>query len=209
MALVSAPLLSLDASGSVGGALVFSKWKGRPYVRQLVKPANPRSGGQVGMRSMMKFLSQNWTSVSSADKASWQTQADAIVASPFNAYVKANLTGWRNFLAPAEAYPMARAYTADDITGEAAVAGVRQITVSGTASNVETHNWGVCIFRSLTSSLTTAWSNCIAIVICLSGNTFAYVDSPLVPDTYYYNFRGFTDDGVLGPEETEVNAVVS
>lgn len=50
MAKVTSPLMSLDASGSVAGAITFSKWKGRNYVRQLVIPANPRSSGQVASR---------------------------------------------------------------------------------------------------------------------------------------------------------------
>lgn len=45
--------MSLDASGSVAGALTFAKWKGRNYVRQLVIPANPRTSGQQTTRSAL------------------------------------------------------------------------------------------------------------------------------------------------------------
>jgi len=40
---VTGPLYSQDASGTIGKAIVFSKWKGRNYVRKHVKPANPQS----------------------------------------------------------------------------------------------------------------------------------------------------------------------
>jgi len=51
MAKVTSPLMSIDASGSIASTIVFSKWKGRNYVRQLVVPANPRSAGQQLARS--------------------------------------------------------------------------------------------------------------------------------------------------------------
>jgi hypothetical protein len=53
MAKVTSPLMSLDASGSIAGALTFSKWKGRNYVRQLVIPANPRTTGQQTSREAL------------------------------------------------------------------------------------------------------------------------------------------------------------
>jgi len=54
MAKVTGPLMSMDASGKFAGALVFSKWKGRPTVRQLVTPANPMSANQVTSRNRVR-----------------------------------------------------------------------------------------------------------------------------------------------------------
>lgn len=56
MAKVTGPLMSMDASGKFAGALVFSKWKGRPTVRQLVIPANPQSTNQTAQRNMVRVL---------------------------------------------------------------------------------------------------------------------------------------------------------
>lgn len=209
MALTTGPLMSLDASGSVGGALVFSKWKGRNYVRRLVKPANPRSGGQVGMRAMMKFLSQRWDALSAADKATWEARADATIISNFNAYTKLNLQRWRSFDAPSQTDPPATTGVVDVLTGEAATGGLRQILLEATIASAEGDNWGICIFRSTSSSFTTLWSNCIAVVYGYSGGSLEYIDTPLDPGTYYYNFRPFRDDGILGAEETEVNAAAT
>lgn len=58
MAKVSGPLMSMDASGGFGGALVFGKWKGRPTVRQLVIPANPKSAGQTVARNRVRTTGQ-------------------------------------------------------------------------------------------------------------------------------------------------------
>lgn len=53
MAKVTGPLMSLDASGSVGGVTVFAKWKGRNYVRGLVTPKNPESNDQAKVRTIL------------------------------------------------------------------------------------------------------------------------------------------------------------
>ncbi|MGH7177243.1 MAG: hypothetical protein ACREJC_07680 [Tepidisphaeraceae bacterium] len=54
MAKTTGPLFSMDASGAFGGALVYSRWKGRPTVRQLVTPANPHAAGQETARNRVR-----------------------------------------------------------------------------------------------------------------------------------------------------------
>lgn len=53
MSKVSGPLMSMDASGKLADAIVFSKWKGRNYVRQLVIPYNPQSASQQETRAAL------------------------------------------------------------------------------------------------------------------------------------------------------------
>lgn len=54
MAKVTGPLMSMDARGKFGGTIVFSGWKGRATVRQLVTPANPMSANQTAQRNMVR-----------------------------------------------------------------------------------------------------------------------------------------------------------
>ena len=54
MAKVSGPLMSMDARGKFGNTLVFSGWKGRPTVRQLVIPTNPQSQPQQDARNRVR-----------------------------------------------------------------------------------------------------------------------------------------------------------
>jgi len=208
MVRVQAPVLSLQASGSLAGALVYSKWKGRPYVRTLVTPANPKSGGQVGMRSMLKFLAQNWATVIAGSQATWETRADQKVISPFNAYVGFNQFRWRDFLAPSSLDPPATGDTPAVIGATGAVAGVRSITITAPITTAN-DGWGVALFRSITSSFTTAFDNMIGVGLIVGTADVVFVDSPLDPDTYYYNFREFTLDGQLAAEDGEINATVT
>lgn len=48
--------MSLDASGTVGHTAVFSKWKGRNYVRLRVTPKNPKSNDQAKTRTVLGLL---------------------------------------------------------------------------------------------------------------------------------------------------------
>ena len=79
MAKVSGPLMSMDASGKFGGAIVFSKWKGRNVVRQLVVPANPNSAGQETARNRTRVTGalQSWVNTTSM-KAPTQTLTDKL-----------------------------------------------------------------------------------------------------------------------------------
>lgn len=50
MAKTQGGLFSVDASGKFAKALVFAKWKGQQYCRQLVTPSNPQTAGQGDAR---------------------------------------------------------------------------------------------------------------------------------------------------------------
>jgi len=208
MVKVAAPALSLEASGSIGKIMTFSKWKGRPYVRSLVRPANPKSGSQTGVRSMFKFLAQNWTNLSASEKATWETRADQLVVSPFNAFMSYNQFRWRDFLAPSKEDPAAELGTSPTINLTQATAGVRSIQLD-LDMTLSATGWGVMIFRSTSTGFSTAFSNLIGVLATPATQIYSWVDTPLDPDTYYYNFRPFTIDGALDPEDGEINATVA
>lgn len=209
MVKVYGPALSLDASGTIGNAITFSKWKGRHYIRERIIPANPRSGLQVGFRSMFAFLTQNWASVASADQASYNDLADSMAISPFNAYVRANQRRWRNYKAPAESILAQEEGTVCTWNGgtPAATAGVASIAITMTPA-AKQDNRGVAIFRSIETGFTPGISNCIAVILVDDAIEYTFTDSPLVPDTYYYDTRRFTSSGLWGALDGEINATV-
>lgn len=208
MVKVQAPALSLEASGSIGGALVFSKWKGRPYVRSLVKPANPRSGGQVGMRSMFAFLAKEWDGLGAVPQATWEDRADQMIVSPFNAFMSYNQFRWRDFLAPSDTDPAATDDVQPTLGALAAVAGVRSITVTQPITTAA-DGWGIAFFRGLTTGFDSAFDCLVGVRAIAATADVILVDSPLDPDEYFYNIRPITLDGQLGDQSAEVNATVS
>lgn len=101
MAKVTGPLMSMDASGAFGGALVFGKWKGRPTVRQFVIPANPRTANQVASRNRIRLTgaAQKQVNLSTqiksgetlSDEARWKAAAPSGFA--WNGYLTDSIVG--------------------------------------------------------------------------------------------------------------------
>lgn len=209
MARLTGPLMSMSASGSIGGVIVFSTWKGRAYARQLVRPANPKSGGQVSMRAFMKFLSQAWAGGTPTQKSSWEDMADAGVFSPFNAYTKYNLGLNKDFLAPVQQLDLVTPITPSVIATFAATAGTRSIAITISDDGIQDINWGFFLYRSTTSGFTPAFDNLIALVVADGTNVVTHVDTPLVPDTYYYDAKPFTNEGDIGALKGEINGIVA
>ena len=71
MAKPTAPLLSFGASGSLAKTMVYSKWKGRPYVRRHVIPANPKSTAQVLTRNAFASANDIWKLMGPLGIAPW------------------------------------------------------------------------------------------------------------------------------------------
>jgi len=216
MALVTGPLHSDDASGKFAGSLVFSKWKGRNYTRQLVTPENPKSARQTGVRSMMKWLAQLWTSISSPDKATWSDLAEAANVSTFNAYVGHNLNRWQANSGPTEAYPAAEAADALDPDSNltegvilATVGHEGYSTGSATPDSVDCAlGIGVMLFRASAAPTPLNWASCIQIIPITPGVEWTFTDSPLEAATYHYKIAYFSDDGVIGALSAADNEAV-
>lgn len=207
MARTTGPAMSLSASGSLGGALVFSNWKGRPYVRTLVTPSNPRSALQVGIRAMMQFLSQHWDSLTAPNKATWSDPAENKNVSTFNAFIGYNMARWRDGFGPTDEWPAARIISPINIVTLAPTVQERSVTLDvAWSSNADTI--GCVIYRSSTGSFTPGWNNARHIIPNYHPTAIAWVDSPLQPGTYYYDAASITADGVVGAEVGEELATV-
>ncbi len=209
MVVVYGPLFSLSASGTLAKAITFSSWKGRAYVRQRVIPANPQSGPQTGMRAMLKFLSQEWTNLSTAEKDDWTTRAAATVISTFNAYVSYNQSRWRSYKNPSKLDPADETGTSPGAPITTPTGGIRQIQLSIADHATDKPDWAYVIHRSTTTGFTPAFSNVVAIVAWDVAGTTIYIDTPLAIATYYYRIYGTLDTGLKGVVEAEVSGAAT
>lgn len=87
----TAPLLSFGASGQIGKTLVASKWRGRPYMRQYVIPANPQSTEQTVTRSLFSWLQATFKTAPADFIAPWTAYSTGKVMYNRNAFNKFNL----------------------------------------------------------------------------------------------------------------------
>lgn len=194
MAKLGGPLMSMTASGTVGGIITFATWKGRPYVRTRVIPSNPKSAAQLGVRAMMTFLSQQWAGLDPADKTTWEVAADARKVSPFNAFVSANQGFWRDGLAPGKLQTLLRADTPAVISASGATPSGRYIS-GGNDLAAGADNWGIVVYVSTTTGFTPAWNNARLVLAAAGGSSPEYLIGPLASATYYCRYHSFSVDG--------------
>lgn len=198
MAVVVGPLMSVDATGTFAGAAVYSHWKGRNTVRRHAVPANPRSVGQLSVRAMMKFLSQYWDDLSSAEQTSWDARAEAGRFSAFNAFVQFDMLRWGVNLLPRKDEAADMSDTAGVIDNEVATAGSRSVMVSIEVTTLN-QNWGINIYRGLTAAVGTTRNELVQTIPAETAATFTWLDFPLTPNVaVYYRAKGFSEEGVIG-----------
>jgi len=203
MVKIKAPMMSLDAAGSLGNAIVFSTWKGQPYVRANVSPKNPKSAAQTGIRAMLSFLSPEWKNLTAEQQATWAELAAAKNQSPINAYIAYNVQRWRTFKGPTKAYPPA--LTADDRSGDMnCLPGPRHVRVHVVA-NAGPNEWGLIVLRDTAEITVPTWSQVIAVLKGYGPATWStHYDYPLAIGTYHYVFYPFNDCGRLGSMSDDV-----
>ena len=56
MARVTGPLMSMEASGTIGKTLTFANWVGRQYVRRWTRPSNPQTADQMEQRNAFSVI---------------------------------------------------------------------------------------------------------------------------------------------------------
>lgn len=197
MVKLGGPAMSLDASGTIGGILTFSKWKGRAYVRTRVIPANPKSDPQMAVRAMMKFLAQQWAGIATIDKATWDVGAEANKISPFNQYTKINLRNWRDFLPPGKKATLLRAQASAVISGTVSNDAGRyaQSVITLAAAPF---NWGSIVYMSDTTGFTPNWNNARLFTQAVGGAAHTINIGPLPAGVYYLRFATFSIDGLIG-----------
>jgi hypothetical protein len=90
MSKVVAPLLSFSAGGQIAKTQVYSVWKGIPYVRRYVVPANPRTSDQILTRQAFTFLNYVWRIAPADFIAPWTAAAQGRPLTNRNLFLKQN-----------------------------------------------------------------------------------------------------------------------
>jgi uncharacterized protein YbdZ (MbtH family) len=95
MAKVTAPLLGFGAAGQIGKTQVYGTWRGVPYARKHVIPANPKTAEQTKTRGAFAWINQVWKQLSPAVQAVWTASAKGMPLIDRNAFIKSNLAALR------------------------------------------------------------------------------------------------------------------
>jgi hypothetical protein len=91
MAKTRAPLLSFGARGQIGKTAVYASWRGVPYVRERVTPANPRTTSQTNNRSIFGNMRAIWKVMPADARAPWDAFASGRPFTGMNAFLGQNV----------------------------------------------------------------------------------------------------------------------
>jgi len=116
MAIITGPLFSLEAHGSLGDVITYARLGRTNYTKVHFSPANPKSPGQIGIRCMTKFLTQIWSELSDNMQAQFQQLGETWNLKPYHAYLKFNLQRWTGHEMPIVDFVTSHTPTYDDLT---------------------------------------------------------------------------------------------
>ena len=105
MTRVHGPMMSLAATGTLASTLTFQHAARGPVARMRPAPSQPQSASQIATRAIATNLSRQWSSLSAADKLTWEPQAALQRLSRYHAWFKYNLTRIHAGLGATQAYP--------------------------------------------------------------------------------------------------------
>ncbi len=93
MSKTTAPLLSFGANGQLAKTSVYASWKGIPYVRRYVVPANPRTNKQMVTRLLFSKLQSMWLLMPSDGKDPFTANASGRPYTAANKFTSINVKG--------------------------------------------------------------------------------------------------------------------
>lgn len=202
MAKSQAPLLSIDPSGTFGGLLTASKWKGRNYLRLRVNPSNPNTGLQQGMRASMRYMTQEYKNLSAAEKANWKIEGDKLSITALNAMVRISQVRVRQD----------KGIKRDPTYAEGAVEAAPTVPAVVNQPKSLKVTWvdsagadDTCTFlhMSTTVGFTPGPANLLRVI---DKGVQLYIVPNLTTGTiYYFKLRGSEEGGTLGTLTAEVN----
>lgn len=195
MVKLTGPGLGKAASGTLGGELIYSNWKGRAYLKKHARPAQPRSPGQVAMRAMMSFLAGEWSTIPAVRQATWDELAARQKISAFNAYQQENLRRWRSFLRPSQLYPPDPSGTLGSTDGYGLVGQRRAITCTFLINTLQ-ELWGMNIHHVAAEDVPITWNDLVHIEPMHQTGWYTFKLAPFEPGTQWlcfnrFNWRGY------------------
>lgn len=201
MVRVRGPTLSTGATGSVGQALTFSRWKGKAYVKRKGAPTGLPTLPQKGMRWILTFLAQQWPKLSASDRQTWSPLAAAAKTSPINEFTRYNIDRFNRLRGLTQIYPALE----DDLACFAmpqytwTPPGIHEAKFR-LRSVTSQENWGAYIFYSPTAPCPYTPDNVLTIVEQIGDGTTYRRVRDIAPGLYRIAARPFSFHGTLGTD---------
>lgn len=95
MAVLTGPLMSLAASGTIANTLTYATWKGIQYARTRVIPANPQSTSQTQTRTVFAYLQDLYKFMPAIAREPWIAAVRGVPMTPQNMLLSKNVFALR------------------------------------------------------------------------------------------------------------------
>lgn len=95
MAVLTGPLMSLSASGTIADTITYANWKGVQYARTRVIPSNPQSTEQTRTRTVFSFLQEYYKFAPSIARQPFIAAVLGIPMTPINMVLSKNVFNLR------------------------------------------------------------------------------------------------------------------
>lgn len=196
MVKLKGPGISQASSGQFAKVLTFAKTSSGHYVKKNTRPAQPNTPPQIGVKACIKFLSQQWKTLSTAQMDSWLDRSQTMDVANYHAYVSANASRFNNFKMPSKEDPATEAGAGSAMEHNYTQTHYRAISYHAKSGGPPI-NWSYILCRSQTSGFTPTPANAIAFFLKSASVYDVYFDRNLDPGTYYYRCSGFDFTGRL------------
>lgn len=95
MAVLTGPLMSLAARGTIGKTITYAPWKGIQYARTRVTPANPKTSSQTQTREVFAFLQDYYKFLPTIAREPWIAAVTGIPMTAQNMILSKNVSALR------------------------------------------------------------------------------------------------------------------
>ncbi len=196
-------LFSLDAKGSVAKTIVFSRWKGRQYVRQHVTPANPQTPLQKSVRAVTSFCSKEYPILTASEKTLWTDSGQSEALTGMNMMVRKAQAQRIVDKGPLRVPAQAPGSAPGPPTGVVATAARKQVTLTWVNSVTGTL-FATEIYMATTTGFTAAPANLVKMLV--TTNLTIVITGLVTGQAYFFRIRHSEPGGVLGTLAAEVTA---
>lgn len=194
MVKLKGPAVSTDALGSIADVLCFQKGRRGTIGKKHAKPKQPNTDAQIGVRSNIKWLSQQWSSLTAAQMASWFSRAQLSNVANYHAYLSQNSKRFHNFLMPSKQDPATEAGGGSTMDFNYLTERYKTIRYNARSGGPPV-NWGYVLCRSRTSGFTPGPENVITFIQKTASVYDRYYDRGLASGWWYYQCAGFDITG--------------
>lgn len=198
MVKLTGPLISIEASGTLGKLLTYNRQPRGTTLRRKPQPKHPRTKAQVAVQAALTFVTQQWKNRSQAEQDSWDHADFVDAVSPYTNYVKFNCQRIRAVLPPIVEYPYDVPRATCQGWSKFATAQYRSIRLAWICYAALAQSWGLVIFRRTAPWPPAIFENLCHVGIMDDALVHTHVDGPLEPGTYSYRFQAFSKYGRMG-----------